>query len=229
MKAYALLGGPKINWPQKMITQLKAAHNAGNFFVGVDRGSLLLDEAGIVPDLAIGDFDSLKKQELTSIESQVADVRYSSPIKDLTDSELMLRAVFEDYHVNRLIVLGATGGRLDHELVNLFTFAQPGNKKWAAKTEIWDRQNLLRFYLPGKHQINKIATYPYFGIANLTPCQNLNIAGAQYELRHFSAGYPQVFASNEFKHDTNEFELSFDKGVVAVIFSKDLDRYQNIR
>ena len=61
MEAYALLGGPTDLWPVNIKEILKDARKTNNLIVGVDRGSLYLEELGITPDVALGDFDSLKK------------------------------------------------------------------------------------------------------------------------------------------------------------------------
>ena len=50
MKAYALLGGPVNLWPMNIKEVFKKAQNKGDVIVGVDRGSLLLEEMGIIPD-----------------------------------------------------------------------------------------------------------------------------------------------------------------------------------
>lgn len=110
MRAAALLGGPTEDWPQDLSDKFKEV----DLTFGVDRGSLLLEELGIIPDVAIGDFDSLKPNELAKIESNVADIRYSNPVKDLTDSELMIKTAFDEYAVDELVIYGATGGRIDH-------------------------------------------------------------------------------------------------------------------
>lgn len=229
MKAYALLGAPEENWLHNIREIFLEARKAGNLIIGVDRGSLLLNELGIVPDLAIGDFDSLKKFELAELENSVPDIRYSNPIKDLTDSELMIKVAFEDYQVEDLTILGATGGRIDHYLVNLLMMLRPSVRKFIEKVTLIDKQNEIRFYNPGKHLIKKAPEYFYFGIWNLTPVKNLNILKARYELKNFSSDYQQVFSSNEFRRDQSFFELDFEKGIVAVIFSKDIDRFHNVK
>ena len=45
--------------------QLEELPSDADVWVGVDRGSLHLIEQGIVPDLAVGDFDSVSSQELS--------------------------------------------------------------------------------------------------------------------------------------------------------------------
>lgn len=228
MKAYALLGGPETEWPQNIRELFQKARANHDLVVGVDRGSLLLEEMQIIPDIAVGDFDSLKKEELSLIESNVADIRYSNPVKDLTDSELMLQIVLKDYQVERLIILGASGGRLDHFLVNLFMPLSRQIAQYAGKIELLDCQNLVKYYLPGHHLIKKISDYTYFGVGNLSSVKDLSITKAKYGLTKYYGNYPRMFSSNEFKQGSNSFELSFSQGLVLVVFSKDINRFYNI-
>jgi thiamine pyrophosphokinase len=79
---------------------------------------------GLVPDFVIGDLDSLPnahRQELTS-----AGVEFVSfpTAKDETDLELALLHA-ADRGADKIMVLGARGGRLDHELGNLMLLAHP--------------------------------------------------------------------------------------------------------
>lgn len=228
MKAYALLGGPREQWPANIQTLLTKAQKQGELLIGVDRGSLLLEEMGLIPALAIGDFDSLQKNELSRIENTVPDLRYSNPVKDFTDSELMLLAAFKDYRVSELTLLGASGGRLDHFLVNLLMLLNPVVRPFARQVMMLDCQNLVRFYLPGKYVIKKEGDFPYFGVGALSAVKNLSIAGARYNLNHYSGNYPRVFSSNEFLPGRPAFSLSFERGLAIVIFSKDLDRFENL-
>ncbi|APT14555.1 thiamine diphosphokinase [Lactobacillus jensenii] len=224
MKGISLLGGPLELIPEGFFEEQK---NNNQLLLGVDRGSLFLVEKGLIPDLAIGDFDSLKKEELVKIEKVVKDIRYSNPVKDLTDSELMIKSAFENYHLTSLEVYGATGGRLDHFLVNLFTFLKPEFQVYAPKVTLIDRQNIIKFFLPGKHYIKPVEGYKYLGIVNLTDVENLSIQGAKYPLKDYNSTYPISFASNEFVAGKT-VEIYFEKGTVAVIYSKDLDRFANI-
>lgn len=228
MKAIALLGAPKDQWPTDLTALLKQARQNGEFLIGVDRGSILLRELGLKPDLAVGDFDSLKPQELSQIEQTVADIRYSVPEKDLTDTELMIRYAFEDYGVEFLTLFGSTGGRLDHFMNNLLMVLKPEFSAYTEKIAIVDQQNEIQFYRPGIYTVKKLPGYKYFGVINLTPVQNLNISEAKYHLTGYNSPIPVSFGSNEFLPASETFNLACDQGVLAVIQSKDLDRYQNI-
>lgn len=228
MKAYALLGGPKDQWPSDLKKQLHAAKNTGDLIIGVDRGAILLQEMGIDVDLAVGDFDSLSAKELSELEAKARDIRYSNPIKDDTDSELMLKVAFSDYQVSELIICGATGGRIDHFLVNIFTFLNPEFLSILERVRIIDRQNKIIYLNPGKHIVEKVSEYRYFAVAALSSVKGLSIKDARYDLKDFDSEYIKVFSSNEFKEDRDNFSIEFNDGIVAIIFSKDVDRYQNI-
>lgn len=228
MKAIALLGAPKTQWPLNLKQIVTLFKKNGDLVIGVDRGSLLIEEMGLIPDFAVGDFDSLKKTELAKIECDTADIRYSVPEKDLTDTELAVRYAFQDYHVETLTLVGSTGGRLDHFLTTLFMMLKPEFKPFVEKVEILDQQNSIKFYNSGKHNVKRLPNYTYFGIVPLTAVQNLKIVNAKYNLINFTSDYPVSLSSNEFLPKKSEFSLSFAKGIVAVIQSKDIIRYQNI-
>lgn len=228
MKAYALLGGPKSQWPKDIKQRFEMAKKNEDLIIGVDRGNLLLDELQVTPNLAVGDYDSLSKSELLEIQRKIPDIRFSNPVKDLTDSELMLQYAFKDYHVDELKIFGATGGRLDHFLVNLLMAADQPIRKFADRLTLVDCQNVIKYYLPGNNRIEKIAGFPYFGVINIEPIEDLNIQGAKYQLVNYSSFVPRIFSSNEFLHNSDYFNLKFTTGLACVIFSKDINRFQHI-
>lgn len=87
---YVFLGGPTELFPANIFEQIINAKNAGKNIkvIGVDHGNIALLSHEIVPDIAVGDFDSLNKTERTLMESKVRDIRYAIPEKDFTDSEM---------------------------------------------------------------------------------------------------------------------------------------------
>ncbi len=87
------------------------------FVVGVDRGVRLLKETGIRPDLIVGDFDSVTPAEREEFLSTWPGTLLS-PVKDDTDLEHAVNVLREKVP-ERVILLGATGTRLDHTLTNI--------------------------------------------------------------------------------------------------------------
>lgn len=86
----------------------------GDFVIACDKGALYARQAGILPDLLIGDFDSWDG-ELAGIEKKRFPVE-----KDDTDSMLAVREGLSR-GFSEFILFGALGGRLDHTLANLQT------------------------------------------------------------------------------------------------------------
>lgn len=223
MKAVALLGGPKRNWPDNLQKCLATS----DFIIGVDRGSFLLLELGLQPDLAIGDFDSLRPAELALVEKSVKDVRYSNPVKDETDTELMITAACRDYQVDHLEIYGATGGRIDHFLSNLLMFLKPQLQEFAPRISLIDQQNLIKFLAPGENVVPPIAGYHYFAVFCPGLTKKLSISSARYNLSNFSTTYPRIFTSNEFLDQQTPCKIEFSYGQVVVVYSCDLDRFLN--
>lgn len=98
------------------------------------------------PDLAVGDFDTFgleRMEELRKKEGWATDVH--KPEKDETDTDLAvrsaLRAGFRTAHV-----LGATGGRLDHELSNIHLMRAA--KDAGLFMEIYDAKNRIFLLTP---------------------------------------------------------------------------------
>jgi len=97
---------------------------ADDLLIAVDGGTRHAWEAGVDPQLVIGDLDSLSPQEQERLRSSGTKVSSFSPHKDSTDLELaLLRAVSEG--ADEILVLAALGGRLDQTIANLLLLTLP--------------------------------------------------------------------------------------------------------
>ena len=220
MKAIALLGGPKEEWPQNLANKIKLAQKKGALIMASDRGSLFLLELGIVPDVALGDYDSLTNHERQLVESKVKDMRYSNPVKDFTDSEMLYYAAFIDYRVDDLIVYGATGGRLDHFLVNMYAVLKAPFDQFKEQIKFVDKQNIVRFFGKGRHLISYNSDYKYLGIGTLTEVKDFSIRDAKYDLAPVDLKVPTMYSSNEYLRQ-QAVTVSCKLGVFIVINSRD--------
>lgn len=109
MKVCALVGASDFNGERFL-----EMHRAGSFdcVIAVDGGFASLEEIGVAPDMALGDFDSLGY-----VPSGVRTLRF--PVhKDKTDMELAFDRA-RSRRFDAAYVFGALGGRLDHTLANL--------------------------------------------------------------------------------------------------------------
>lgn len=210
-----MLGGPKELIPEMAINQRQH-----EIWIGVDHGALTLLAQQIMPQVVVGDYDSLTTNERQRLEQQVHDVRYAKPEKDFTDSQMGVLTAFADLKATQVNIYGATGGRIDHLLVNLFMMTDPKFQQWLQQVAIIDRFNQVTFYAPGNYQLPYCADYRYLAFANLTPVKNLTLCQVKYELTDFSAENPVSWSSNEFIKD-QAAKFNFTAGIIAVILSRD--------
>jgi thiamine pyrophosphokinase len=93
--------------------------------VAADGGAASVLEAGLQPDLVVGDLDSLPARERVRLESLGVDFRVASPDKDESDMELCLLAAIEA-GARRIDIIGAMGlVRPEHSVANLLLLADP--------------------------------------------------------------------------------------------------------
>jgi len=94
----------------------------GAIVIAADSG---LDHAyrlGHRVDVVVGDFDSVDPAALSAAERAGATIERHPPAKDATDLELALVAA-QAAGVERVVVVGGAGGRLDHFLANALLLA----------------------------------------------------------------------------------------------------------
>lgn len=112
------------NAPELDITPYLAQIRAADLVVAADGGALPLVWAGIVPQIVIGDLDSLEQAAQTDLVARGAELRAFPRAKDETDLELALLYAVEHGAVS-IDVIGALGGRWDHTLANVAMLAMP--------------------------------------------------------------------------------------------------------
>ena len=88
-------------------------------FIAADGGALFLESIGFLPDVIIGDFDSLTKAQYQRYEKMGVKIIKYPVEKDKTDGELALQYCWER-GFNNIIIIGFAGGRLDQQLTNIF-------------------------------------------------------------------------------------------------------------
>lgn len=108
-KVCALVGAGDFNAEQ--FAQLHAA-GAFDYVVAVDGGYAGLESIGVVPDMVLGDFDSLG-----FVPKGVRTSRFPTH-KDKSDMELAFERV-RSRRFDTVYAFGVLGGRLDHTLANI--------------------------------------------------------------------------------------------------------------
>ncbi|WP_436651622.1 thiamine diphosphokinase [Latilactobacillus sakei] len=210
-----LAGGPVDQWASELATITTVPGQ----WITADRGTLRLLQQGVTPTIAVGDFDSITPAEKEQVLAAVSDIRSVQAEKDETDTQLALSIAFEELQADRVVVYGATGGRIDHFLANLFMAVEECFRTVLNRIEMRDRQNTIQFYAPGTYELTKEADKKYLAFIPLVPTTDLNLVDEKYPLTHFDTTVPISWASNEFIGEKAHF--NFKTGIVAVIQSKD--------
>lgn len=189
------------------------------YIIAVDKGMEFLYRREIMPSYIVGDFDSVKKEigDYYRNETQVP-IREYVPAKDASDTEIAIRLAMT-LGCSELIILGATGGRIDHLWANVQCLMIPF--KAGVDAKIMDSQNLIYLIGDEVHLKKEEAFGTYFSLFPLgTEVYGLTIKGAKYPLyNHTLTPYDSLCVSNEFKDD--EVVIDFHAGTVILMQTRD--------
>jgi thiamine pyrophosphokinase len=96
----------------------------GDWVIGADGGAALARSHGVMPEVVIGDMDSLAEEARLALVAHGSRFVEHPRAKDETDLELALTFAAEG-GADEIVVLGALGDRLDHTLANVFLLTLP--------------------------------------------------------------------------------------------------------
>lgn len=91
---------------------------AADLRIAADGGLRLCQQLNLLPEILVGDFDSLTEQEVQQMQAQGVQVLRYAARKDETDLELALQVACEQT-VDEIVILGGLGARWDQTLANL--------------------------------------------------------------------------------------------------------------
>jgi len=97
---------------------IKKVVPSADFVICADGGVKHLSKLELWPDLIVGDFDSVKKDELEFYIQKGVSIRKFSSEKDQTDTHIAVDSAIEAGATN-VILLGALGSRFDHSYANI--------------------------------------------------------------------------------------------------------------
>ncbi|MDR6227246.1 thiamine diphosphokinase [Desmospora profundinema] len=152
----------------------------GDFLIGVDGGAVRLLEAGRVPHVAVGDFDTAGPAEQRKLEERGVHVHPLPAAKDVTDThEAVDRAL--KLHPREILLLGGLGGsRFDHALANLFLLEWMDAAGVAGILQ--NAHNRIRLHTGGVMTV-KASPFPYVSLLALTDrAEGVTLEGFRYPL-----------------------------------------------
>ena len=204
------------------IKKLRAERNGEKLvLMAADRGLDFFRETGLIPDIADGDFDSVSGAGKAYLESlSHTEIIQLQPEKDDTDTQSTLNLAIKR-GAKSILILGATGGRMDHLLGNLGLLTL--GKIKGVKVALADAQNYICLAENGKvlkkdRQFGKyVSFFPVGGSV-----QGLTLKGFKYPLKDYQLTVADcgLTVSNEIQED--QAEISYKGGSLLMIMSQDL-------
>ena len=191
-------------------TCLIAADRGVEFFMGTD----------LEPDVAVGDFDSLSAEGAKYMETlKHTEIRRLKPEKDDSDTQSAANYAIEQ-GTERIMILGATGNRIDHLMAN-FGLLMLGKIK-QVQIVLVDAYNYMSLIESGmilkkEEQFGKyVSFFPIEGEVT-----GLTLKGFKYPLNSYTLTVEDsgLTVSNEISDP--EAEVTFETGKLLMIMSRD--------
>ena len=197
-----------------------AAPEEDSFVICADGGYGKALEAGIKPDIVIGDLDS---SEDISIPDDIPLIRLQVE-KDVTDTDSCLEYAI-DQGYSSIFIIGGLGGRCDHSIANIQNIvrysAYNETLGCAPRIIMADKYNYL-FALTDDHV--QLPAFPGHKLSLLSfteKCEGVSVSGVHYPLKdHTLTSTFPLGVSNEFEDDVVDIEVK--KGTLLVIMSRDV-------
>lgn len=191
-------------------TCLIAADRGVEFFMGTD----------LEPDVAVGDFDSISAEGAKYMETlKHTEIRRLKLEKDDSDTQSAANYAIEQ-GTERIMILGATGNRIDHLMAN-FGLLMLGKTK-QVQIVLVDAYNYMSLIESGmilkkEEQFGKyVSFFPIEGEVT-----GLTLKGFKYPLNSYTLKVEDsgLTVSNEISD--SEAEVTFETGKLLMIMSRD--------
>ncbi|MEI6308323.1 MAG: thiamine diphosphokinase [bacterium] len=150
----------------------------GSLCIAVDAGMEALSEMRVVPDVLLGDFDSLPPQKLATAIEIVPELSTYPTEKDQTDSELAVAYALE-HGASEVVLVGGWGRRPDHALANVLLLARL--QETGAAGFLLNEES--RMFLVGASLHLQGNPGQIFSLLPLSPCCGVSVEGGYYSLR----------------------------------------------
>lgn len=194
---------PSVDWLKEVAVDRE--------IICVDRGVEICLDAGILPELVIGDFDSVDHTALFLMSDKKIPVEKHPVDKDYTDIQLAINRADQ---TRTMIITGAFGGRFDHAFSTVFSCA------FAAPRIVLADDKEIMFYLRDNESVNVKFIWKPFALSLLPMsdnCEGVTINNVRWELDNavLAQSLPNA-VSNRVEADS--ITISIKRGTLAVYF-----------
>jgi thiamine pyrophosphokinase len=182
--------------------------------IGVDRGCAIALKNKLSLTMAIGDFDSLSSADYGLLKKSRTPLKTFPTTKDKSDAELAIDWAIEQGY-QTLIVLGLSGGRLDHQqalIQALFKYKHPGLR---LQTPV----QTIQFLSKGTHFIKKEKPFEVFSMFTLSQAL-VSLKGAVYPLQNTTMDVSSIYTLSNGWVNQDPVELTLHTGEILLFRSR---------
>ncbi|TYC03028.1 MAG: thiamine diphosphokinase [Kosmotoga sp.] len=211
-KALLILGGSRDSSNEFYISKIDKA----DYLVAVDSGANLLFDLRILPDLLIGDLDSIDRKTLIWCKENCVEMKSFDRSKDETDTELALLEVYKR-GFKEIQLLNALGDRPDHFLTTIYLLYS-----YFKKMDIFiSAENLVCSVLTGNNHLKaeEGEIWSILPVGENIP--SVTLKGFKYEIDNKTMPFNKPFGTSNISK-SNEVTVNIEKG--AVIYFRWLNR-----
>lgn len=186
-----------------------------DFSVAVDGGWHSFENAGLLPDVLIGDGDSFCNYEEVSRINPTVQV-HKIQDQETTDLEKSLQWLESNTQTNEIVILGGLGNSSDHFLSNLMTACRV-NLRWSLTfddQEEWIRRITSHIPLELRGRAGS-----RLSLSPLTVCEGVYTEGLQWNLNGESLSAMDKFSQSNFCANET-VKVSLVSGVLYAILAK---------
>lgn len=184
-----------------------------DYIVAADGGWQLAQQMGVVPAMLVADFDSLG---VPSLPEGVECISLPTE-KDVTDTAEAMRLAYEAGY-RSFLLLGCTGGRLDHQQAALTVAADYVRR--GCEVVLADEQNEIHLLNPGSYVYPACPDEKISLFAFGSEVTGLFLDGLKYTVSDYTLSpYDPLCVSNEWVGE--DACLSFKTGLLMLYFSRD--------
>lgn len=186
-----------------------------DFKIAVDGGSRVFYKHNLLPDLMLGDMDSLEESIVKFFISKDVNIKKYKPEKDLTDTAIAVEYIIKEKY-NQAVLLGCTGSRFDHQMANILLLKMMLKNR--VQAIIKDNRNDI-FLIHKKKNIFKSRKYISFFALN-EDVKGLTLEGFKYPLSEYDLLRQDILCtSNEIIEDCGKVKCK--QGEILCICSDD--------
>lgn len=191
--------------------------------IAADSGLIALEELKLPVQYIVGDFDSVPDSLLEKYQNKYKDnpsvtIKRYNPIKDATDTQIAIELAIE-LKANEIVILGATGSRIDHLLANIHLLTLPLEKDINAY--IIDEHNKISLINQNVTLLKERLFGPYISFLPLTEVvAEVTLKGFKYPLVKRTLHHGEsIGVSNEVIE--SQASITLQAGILIAIESKD--------